>query len=487
MSAVHDVGSSKVHARPSPGRSQFVVTALAVVAVSYSLVQSMVSPALEPLRAEFDATTSQITWVLIGFLLASAVATPVVGRLGDQLGNGRVIVATTTAIVVGSIICAVAPSLPLLIVGRVIQGIGGATLPLAFGLLREVLPPARVGGTVGMVVALTAVGGGVGLLVAGPIVDHLGTDWLFWLPAIVNAIVAVTLFVGVPRGHGHGQRADWWAVTAMSVFLVSTLLVLSLGEEWGWGSARTLGAVIVALVSAPIWVFIELRSATPIIDMRMMRERPVVTANVSSFLFGVSLYSAFGFIPSFVQLPASTGYGLGESVTMSGVIFAPMTGAMLVSGLTAGRLTQRFGAHRLVAVTSLLPVVGFGLLASFHGHSWQVVAATTFAGLGFGIALSALSALVVESVSSNQTGAATGMNANIRSIGGAAGAALIGAVLSANQFRGLPTEHGYVVTFIVIAAASLLAVLGALAIPVKRSEAVHDLPALIGAAESAAE
>lgn len=423
------------------------------------------NPALEPLQVEYGATTAQIAWVLIGFLLASAVATPVVGRLGDQLGNSRVIVATTTAIVVGSVVCAVAPNLPVLVLGRVIQGIGGATLPLAFGLLRASLPAHRVGTAVGMIAALTSVGGGLGILIAGPIVAHLGLDWLFWTPAILNAAVAGALLVCVPRDVGHGKGVSWGAAGAMSAFLVALLLVLSLGQDWGWTSGRTLSVLAAAAVFGLTWVALELRSPAPIIDIRMMRERPVWTANVASFLFGVSLYSAFGFLPAFTQAPAATGYGLGNSVTGSGLLFAPMTIAMLVAGLNAGRLTRRYGARHVVAATSALPVLSFGFLALCHAHGWQLVAATSGAGLGFGIALSALSALVVDAVPSSQTGAATGMNANIRTIGGAAGAAVIGVVLTTHEANGVPTEHGYVVVFALLAVASLLAALSALAIP----------------------
>jgi len=462
---------------------RLVLPLLAAVATSYSLSQSMVGPALEPLRDEFGSTHTEITWVLIGFLLASAVATPVLGRVGDQLGKGRTIAVTTAVLAVGSVVCAVAPNLQVLVAGRVLQGVGGATLPLAFGIIRELLPSHRVGEAVGAIAAVTSVGGALGVLVAGPILDHLGTTWLFWLPAIANGLVAIALLAGVPHHSGHGAKFSWAAVVAMSGFLVGVLGYLSLGSEHGWASGEMLTWLAVGLILGVVWVWIELRSDSPVIDMRLMRARPVWTANLSSFMFGISLYSAFGFIPSFLQLPTNTGFGLGASVTESGLLFVPMTVAMLASGLSVGLLTRRVGLHLIVVGASLLPVAGYLGLALSHGHFWQIALATTIQGLGFGIALSALSALVVATVPHSQTASATGMNANIRTIGGAAGAAAVGAILGSHQLAGFPSEQSYTVAFLGLAGASLLGALVALTIPAHRAHN-EPLPALASAADA---
>ncbi|XVV16527.1 MFS transporter [Actinoplanes sp. CA-131856] len=434
---------------------------LAVAAVSYSLVQSVVNPALEALREYVHTDRLGVSWVLTAFLLSSAVLTPVLGRLGDHLGKRRMLVAVMALLAGGSVLAALAHSLPLLIAGRVLQGAGGAVLPLAFGIVRDLLPRERVGSVVGTIAAITSVGGAAGVLVTGPIIDHLGIPWLFWLPAVANAIVAALLLVNVPSHVPHsGGSVDWLAAFLLSASLVLLLLPLSLGSQWGWGSPRTVGSLVLSAAAAALWVFVELRSRSPLIDMTVFRLRPVWTANVVSLLFGVTLYSTFGFIPTFLQLPSANGYGLAESVTASGLLFLPVTLTQLVTGTIAGPLARHVSPKVLLVLGGVPVVLCFVLLAVAHSAAWQIVLATAIGGLGFGLSLSALSAIVVHAVPASHTGAATGMNANIRNLGGAVGAAAVSSILTATA-----GERGWVIAFAALAVTAALGVLASLLIP----------------------
>lgn len=444
-----------------------VLVMLSVAAVSYALVQSMVNPGLDALRAYLHTGQLGVSWVLTSFLLASAVFTPVLGRLGDHLGKRRILVAVMALLTIGSILAALAHTLPLLIVARVLQGAGGATLPLAFGIMRDLLPRERVGSAVGTIAAVSSVGAAIGVLVTGPIITGLGVPWLFWLPAIANGVVALLLLAVVPRsGRGSTGAGDWLAGATLAITLVLLLLPLSLGEQWGWASPLTLGLLALAVLAGVLWVRVELRSASPLIDMKVFRLRPVWTANLASLLLGVGLYSAFGFIPSFVQTPGSTGYGLGLSITASGLVFLPTTLTQLLSGLAAGPLSRRMPEKVLLVLGAIPLVVSFVLLALLHDEVWQVALAAAVGGAGFGLSLSALSAIVVHAVPAEHTGAATGMNANIRTIGGAVGAAVFTSILTAHTSgRAYADEHGYVVAFLVLAGAALVSLVISLLIP----------------------
>ncbi|RYE41818.1 MAG: MFS transporter [Hyphomicrobiales bacterium] len=444
---------------------------LSVSAVSYALVQSMVNPGLETLRGQVHTNQLGVTWVLTSFLLASAVMTPIVGRLGDQVGKRRTLVAVLLFLTVGSVVAALATSLPMLVVGRLLQGAGGATLPLAFGIIRDLMPKAEVGAKVGMIAAVSAVGGAIGVLVAGPIIDGLGVPWLFWVPAIANGIMALAVLLFVPdiRATSTG-RMNWPAGLMLAATLVLLLLPLSLGQEWGWNSARTVGLFAASLVAGVGWVAIETRSKFPLIDMRVFRLRPVWTANLVSFLFGVTLYSAFGFIPSFLQIPTDTGYGLGESITAAGLLFLPVAATQFLSGLAAGPLARRVPTKVLLVGGTVPTVVSFLLLVPFHGTAWQVALATAIGGVGFGIGLSALSAVVVHAVPAEHTGAATGMNANIRTIGGAVGAAVVGTILaSRTTSEGFPSEGGYTAVFALLAVTAAVGLVSCLLIPTNKA------------------
>ncbi len=466
---------------PGPARAGSAVTvALSVSAVSYALVQSMVNPGLEALRARVHTDQLGVSWVLTAFLLASAVLTPVLGRLGDRVGKRRVLIVVLLLLTAGSVVAALATRLPVLVVGRLLQGAGGATLPLAFGIVRDLLPTARVGSTVGLIAAVSSVGGAVGVLVTGPIIDGLGVPWLFWLPALANGLMALAVLTSVPgtRTTAAGGRMNWPAALLLALALVALLLPLSLGQEWGWGSARTLALLTTAVVAGAAWVTVETRSRYPLIDMRVFRLRPVWTANLASFLLGATLYSAFGFIPSFLQVPSTTGYGLGESITAAGLLFLPATATQFLSGLAAGPLARRVPTKTLLVGGSVPVVAGFLLLAAFHGGAWQVALATAVAGAGFGIGLSALSVVVVHAVPAEHTGAATGTNANIRTIGGAVGAAAVATILaSGTSTGGHPAESGYTTVFVLLAATAAAGLLAGLLIPATHEPEPAGTPA----------
>nr|WP_308198043.1 MFS transporter [Saccharopolyspora soli] len=333
-------------------------------------------------------------------------------------------------------------------------------------MIRDTLPARRVGSAVGAVAAISSVGGAIGILVTGPIITTLGVPWLFWLPAIANGVVGFGVLTVVPRSVPHAEaRVNWQAGVALAATLALLLLPLSLGGDWGWGSPVTIVLFAAAVAMGVLWVFIETHSDSPLIDMAVFRLRPVWTANLTSLLFGVTLYSAFGFIPAFLQVPPGTGYGLGESVTTAGLLFLPMTVSQFAGGLAAGPLAARMPPKVLLVLGALPVVAGFVVLAFAHSEVWQVVLATAVTGAGFGISLSALSAVVVHAVPHRHTGVSTGMNANIRTIGGALGAAVIATVLSAHSSGGFPSETGYTTAFAILAVVGLLGLASCLLIP----------------------
>ena len=200
--------------------------------------------------------------------------------------------------------------------------------------------------------------------------------------------------------------------------------------------------------------------------MRMMRIPAVWTTNVVALLFGAGMYSTFAFLPEFVQTPTSAGYGFGASITESGLIILPMTITMFAFGLASGSLSARFGAKAVLITGSTIAIVPFLILAFAHSAIWQVAVAMGLLGVGFGLAFSAMSNIIVDAVPTTQTGVASGMNANIRTIGGAIGAALLASVITSTvQADGFPKQAGYTAGFALLALALALAALSGLLIP----------------------
>jgi EmrB/QacA subfamily drug resistance transporter len=458
-------------------RATFVV--LAAGLTSYSLLQSLVIPVLPTIQHELGTTQADVTWVLTANLLAASIATPILGRLGDMLGKKRVFVLVLVALGVGCLLSALATSLPLMLVGRVVQGIGGGVMPLAFGIVRDEFPDDRVPGAISGLASILAAASGAGVVLAGPIEGALGLSGLFWLPLGVIAAATLAAHVVIPESRVRtAGRINWTAALLLSGWLVTLLLGVSRAPQWGWGSAAVIGLLTATAVLAVLWVVVEARATHPLIDMRMMRLRGVWTANLVALLVGIGMYASFAFLPQFLQTPESAGYGFGATVAESGLIMLPQTAASFVLGLVSGRLGQRFGTRNVLLVGGLLAATGFFALALAHDHRWQVFAATTLVGVGFGCAFASMANVIVAAVPQSQTGVASGMNANIRTIGGAVGSAAMATVVTAHAGAGgLPEESGYITGFLLLGSALLASGLAALLIPAMRRDPVtHEEP-----------
>jgi EmrB/QacA subfamily drug resistance transporter len=446
-------------------RATFTVLAAAVA--GFTLLQSLVIPVLPTIQAGLHTSQNSVTWVLTAYLLSASIFTPIVGRLGDMRGKERMLVAALIALTVGSVLAAVAGSIAVMIVARVIQGVGGGVLPLSFGIIRDEFPQERVAGAVGVIAALAAAGAGLGIVLAGPIVGALNYRWLFWFPVIVLGVATVAAKAVVPESPVRVRgRVNWAAAVLLSAWLVALLVPISEAPSWGWGSARVLGLLVLAVALAVAWIAVESRSPQPLIDMRMMRIPVVWTTNLVALLFGMAMYAAFAFLPEFLQTPPSAGYGFGVSITRSGLILLPGSVAMFALGVASGRLTYRFGAKKVLVAGALISVVPFVLLTAAHHHVWEILIAMVVQGVGFGMAFAAMSNLVVQGVPPEQTGVASGMNANIRTIGGSIGAAVMSSIVTSTAHAGgLPRESGYTHGFALLTGASIAAALAAILVP----------------------
>src|SRR5262249_24519929 len=221
----------------APPRQHYKLTfsILAVGAVGYSLLQSLVIPALPVIQKDLGAPESAARWVLPAYRLSASVCTPILGRLGDMYGKERLLVIVFGTLALGTFISAIATSIDVLIVGRIIQGAGGGILPLAFGIIRDEFPQERVAGGVGLMSSLLGIGGGLGVVLAGPIVNHLSYHWLFWFPLIATLIATFATLLWIPESPVKVPgRVNWLAGTLMSLGLAGTLLAISQTTTWGW-------------------------------------------------------------------------------------------------------------------------------------------------------------------------------------------------------------------------------------------------------------
>jgi len=442
----------------------FVV--LAVSVSSFALLQSLIVPVLAQIQQEYDTDQTTVTWVLTAYLLSASIATPILGRVGDAVGKKKMLVLTLAALSVGSLLAALAPSIGWLIAARVVQGLGGGVLPLSFGIVRDEFQE-KMTGALSVLASLTAVGFGVGIVIAGPIVDGLGYAWLFWLPMVVTVLAALAALVLVPESPFRTPGGvPVLPAFPLAIALVALLLAVSQGNKWGWGSPLVIGLFVLAIVVGAVWVRVETRVAVPLIDMRMMRLRGVWTTNVVAGFVGFGIFASFGFLPQLLQTPPEAGYGFDATITESGHLLLPSAVASFVVGFTTARLIGWVGARRLIVIGTLLVGASFVSLAFLHDTEAQLYAATTIQGVGSGLVFSSLAGVVIASVPREQTGVASGMNANIRTIGGSVGSAVMAGVVTAQVGPdGYPLEQGYTVGFVILALGMVCAAAAAACIP----------------------
>jgi EmrB/QacA subfamily drug resistance transporter len=455
-----------------------ILAVLSLGGIAYALLQSLVVPALPQIQSTLHTSESAVGWVLTAFLLSASVATPIIGRLGDMYGKERLLMIVLLMLALGTLISAIASSLWLMVLGRVIQGAGGGIFPLAFSIIRDEFPNERVPGAIGLVSSLLGIGGGAGVVFAGVVTENLSYHWLFWFPLAAIVFTAYLTWRYIPESPVKTPaEINYRAAALMTAGISGVLLGITQTSTWGWGSPKTLGLLALGAVLIAAWVREELRSREPLIDMRMMGIRGVWTTNTVAFLIGVGMYSSFILLPELVQEPASTGYGFGASVTTAGLFLLPATIAIVVVGQMAGLLERRIGSRGSLIGGALFALASYALLVVDRSQEGEIYVAAGLLGIGIGLSFSAMANLIVQNVRQEQTGVATGMNAVTRTLGGAFGGQLAATLLASNLgAAGIPDSSGFTLSFLMCLIALAAAFGFAVAVP-RRS--ANDLAAKV--------
>ena len=453
--------------RTTAASPRVIFAVLASATASISLLQSLVTPVLPTIQSDLHTSAGTVTWVITAWLLTASVATPLLGRVGDMVGKERTLLVALGAIALGSALAASAPTIWVLIAGRVLQGVGAAVFPLTFAVIRDVFPPARVPAAVGAIAAVIATGGGAGVVLAGPVVNLLSWRWLFWIPAIAATVIWFLVLRYVPESPVRTPgKLNLRAALLLSGWLVSLLVPVTKGHTWGWGSPSTIGLLALAVVLFVGWVRVELHSSNPLIDMRMMRLPAVWTTNLVALLFGAAMFTTYAFLPIFMQTPTAAGYGFGSSVTGAGLLLLPMLVGMAIVGFVSGSLTAVVSSKAQLVTGATLLMLSCGWLVFLHDARWEVSLAAGVSGIGMGLAFASMVNLVVNGVPPEQTGVASGMNTNLRTIGGSIGTAVVSSLISAQLLpSGVPVESGFTHAFILMTALAAVAVGAAVLVP----------------------
>lgn len=442
---------SEAHERSKLTRSPrygLIIAVLAFAGMGGSFMQTILLPIQSELPELLNASRADTAWVITITLLVGAIFTPIAGKLGDMFGKRRIALVLLALLVAGSVIAALSTSVGPMIVGRGLQGMGTGVIPLGIAILRDVLPPKRLGSAIALVSATLGVGGALGLPISAFVTENYDWHILFWVAAGIGTLSFALFLVVIPASTLRtGGRFDFVGAIGLALGLGGVLLAVSKGNEWGWASVQTLALLIGGIAVLLLWGWYELRRDAPLVDIRVSARGPVLMTNLASIAMGFALFASSIVFPQLLQLPTETGSGLGLTLLQASFVLMPSGLAMLAMSPVAGRLERRFGPKPLLVAGAAIIAVTYLVAVLVDLEVWHVLVINTVIGVGIGLGYAAMPTLIMRAVPANETGSANGLNTLMRSLGTSVAAAVIAAVLAQSSIAvggaSVPSSDGF--------------------------------------------
>ncbi|MFD8565732.1 MFS transporter [Streptomyces sp. NPDC059639] len=472
-------------AAPALRHPRALVPVLVSLGMLVAVVSSLGAPLIPTIAAEDHVSVSTAQWALTVTMLVGAVATPVMGRLGDGPHRKRVILGGLGFVLVGSVLAALPAGFACLLVGRALQGVGMGLVPLAIATARDALPDTRARSAVATLSLTTAAGIGLGYPITGMFAEYLGMYAGFWFAAGTAAAALTAALIVVPRApHRPSVPMDYPGALLLTGGMAALLLTLAEGEHWGWTSARLLAMAAAAVVLLAGWVAHSLRSTHPLVRVRLVKDRGVLVANLTTMVGGVGTYLLIALVTRYVQTPTSAGYGFSASIVVTGLLLVPFSAASLLTGRLVRMLGSAATPGRMLPLGCLLSLGSLVCFLLARSSLWGIGTMMALAGLGVGVTFAVTPGLIVAGVPARETGSAMSFNQVVKYIGYSTGSALSAVILQSATAPGasLPGNDGYRTAGLVGCAA--FAITGIIAVALTRGGA-RPRPSVVAAVQTA--
>nr|WP_201470161.1 MFS transporter [Microbacterium hydrocarbonoxydans] len=435
------------------GRRTAAATGLALVVIAGAALESFLLPALPHIQREFGVDAATGALAQVAPTLTTIIVTPLAGRFADVYGARRTLAALLLIVTAGGLTSAFAPVFPALVVGQVLQGFALGVLPVAFVVVRGLFAADSIAAASGGLVALTVGGAGLGVLIAGPLIENTSRAVLFGIPTAVVIIGGLVFFasrvrldIREPEGP---TRIDWAGASVLSLTLVATVAWLARTSASGWFAPGSLLLLGVAAALASAWVLIERRVAQPMIDVGTLRSRTVGGAVAVGVGIGAGYAAIVYLVPQQIAQPVD-GYGLGASATQTGFFLTAAFAAGFVASPLAGGLAARLGT-RVVGVGAMLVLATGAFVAALSTEPAAIIAALALAGIGAGSASTVAFSSAAAGAAEHEVGVSTALVTIARAIGGALATQVVASVISASgvEAGGVPDLSAFRLGFLV--------------------------------------
>ena len=469
---------------PERSEARPLVPSLVFIALVVAAVASLGTPLITSVATTFHVSLDSAQWTLTVALLSGAVATPVLGRLGAGPHRRATILATLAIVVVGSALTVLPLAFAWLLVGRAAQGVGLGLTALMMGVARDHLPEERSAATIALISVVSIIGAGVGYPLAGLLAEFGGVRAAYGLGLFVTSAAFLAAWRSMPMApEGRSAHVD---VAGALVLAAGLFLVLFLASErslWSHHLAAAMVLAVAAVLLLCLWTASELRSKTPLVDVRAVRHPAVAWANIAMFVGGIGMYLLLTLITRYAQTPHGAGYGFGLTTFVAGLVLVPFS----VLGFVAGRLTPRFrrriDAPVLLAGSAVVVGGGFVLFAVARSNLAELFVAMGVLGLGVGSFSAAMPGIILAVTPKSETSSAMSFNYVVRSVGYSLGSALGGLVLAAGTDTGhlFPNDGAYTTAALFGIAAMAITTMAGLALARQRSPDTNPTAAPTGA------
>lgn len=449
------------------------LAALLLADIVYGFQQTAVLPAMPAVRADFGASREWTTWLLSGYLIVASVTPIFFGKLADRVGKRRVYLTALGVFLIGSVVCALAPSIGVLVFGRVIQGAGGAVFPLSFALVRDQLSAGKVRAGIGILTGGFGVGALAGFAAGGAITQFLGWEWVFWVGVmtLAAAMVLVRMTLAESRERSHAGLDTPGAVLFAGA-MAALIIALTEGPQRGWSSAPVIAAFVVSAAAVVGFVIRELRTRDPLIQLRVLASRQVLLANIAALTAGYAVFAANLLIPFLLERSGHSValFGLAAGPLLTGLVMVPRALGQSIGGPITGPLAHLLGTARAFALGMLLIVLAVLGLAFWRDELWMMMIELAVLGLGFSISLGMGSAIVTMAADATESGIAASINSVMRRVGGGIGAQVATALLATVTVAGgdAPAPAAFTRAYLAAAAVAAVGVLCALLVTRRR-------------------